>query len=172
MRQTPSFAFAPFWISLAVLYLFLTADALFAQDRASAVVYTCKSKMTCNAQDQCVEAEYRAAILDIHRFNVSTGANAFEKLFLGPLLGSSANVGGGSFFNSEHFSVYDAPDPASHGALLADVGLPKNEYVWVFPNKGWSGVSKTLYHVRPARDVRGLNGERVATDFLCNQGMF
>ena len=172
MRQNPLLALTPVWIASAVFLMFANANLAFAQDRTSAAVFSCKSKLTCNAQDQCVEAEYRAAILDIHRFNVSTGASAFEKLFLGPLLGSSANVTGGSFFNSEHFSVYDAPDHASHGALLADEGLPTKDYVWVFPAKSWSGLPKTMYHVRPARDVSGLNGDRVATEFLCNQGMF
>lgn len=172
MRQNAPLALAPIWVALAVFFLFVTTSGVFAQDRTSAAVFSCKSKLTCNAQDQCVEAEYRAAILDIHRFNVSTGANAFEKLFLGPLLGGSANVTGGLFFNSEHFSVYDAPDPSSHGALLADEGLPASENVWVFPNKGWSGLPKTMYHVRPARNVSGLNGDRVATEFLCIQGMF
>lgn len=145
------------------------AGSLAAEARASASVWLCASVATCNAKGRCVDTPYRAAVLEVQRFDTGRAGTSEELFFMGPVKDGAV---GGSFFGEDAFVSVEMPDPGSIPGLIADTALPDDDYVWVFPAPGWDGFPRRLFHVRPGRDVGWLFGARVATEFTCEQGLF
>ena len=156
---------------LAALMVVSPASAAIAQERASATLRLCEAQTVCNAVGACVSEAYSTQVIELRTMDVGTGKSTTQHLFSGPLL-DRAGAGSGMFHRSEWTVVHPANVPSNVSDLLRAPSLPSADHVWVFPDGGQSGGVSTLYFVRPAREVRGLRGDRVVTEFTCRQALF
>ena len=155
----------------AVMVGLWAAQSGAAQERASATVHLCKAQIVCNQHQKCITEEYTAQVIEIRTLDVGTGKASTKHLFSGPLLGR-AGAGSGMFHRSEWTIVHTGDVGSSAVDLLSDPDLPDADHVWVLPGGTWVSGASALYHVRPGREVAGLRGDRVVTEFTCRQALF